>query len=193
VSEPDLIASVDPGLAHVGWAIGGRYGARPEIVESGYIPTDPKAELDDRLREIWLGLVRPFKVYRPKVVAIENQGPASIGKRKKQLEAAAKGEKAGGWNASNDHVFEVVGIAKAVAWSYGARVVMYAVQTAKKVAADNGNATKQEVINAIRRIWFPGIENDGQPLSEHEADAIAGFICVERTLHMQSKVRRRSA
>lgn len=196
MSEPTVIASVDPGLAHVGWAVGARYGAKLDLIESGYIETEPSEDLDLRLRTIWVGLAKPFKAYRPAVVGVENQSPASVGKRVMQLKAARSGEKAGGWNASNDQVFEVVGIAKAVAWSFGARVVLFTPERAKIAACGpgKGRATKSEVINAIRRCYFPGIEiSTGRPLVEHEADAIAGFIHVEREVFLQSKMRRRRA
>lgn len=191
MSEPDFIASVDPGYRRVGWCVGARYGARLDLAESGCIETTTDDEQEVRLRQIWLGLARPFKAYRPKVVCIENQSPASVGKRVMQLKAAARGEKRGGYNDSNDQVFEAVGIAKAVAWSYGARVVLFAPQSAKKSVTSNGNATKLEVINAIRFIYFKGMEQGRAPLEEHEADAIAGFIHCERAIHLAARAVRR--
>jgi Holliday junction resolvasome RuvABC endonuclease subunit len=186
-----MIASVDPGLAHMGWCVGARYGARLDLAESGCIDTDPADDQETRLRQLWLGLARPFKAYRPKVVCIENQSPASIGKRVMQLKAAARGERVGGYKDSNDQVFEAVGIAKAVAWSFGARVMLFSQNTAKKAVTSNGLASKLEVINAIRFIYFPGMEKGRAPLEEHEADAIAGFICCERTMYLEAKSRRR--
>lgn len=185
-SSARLVCAVDPGLAHVGWGLVGRYGAKLDLVDSGHIATPPDVELNDRLRTIWRQLAVVCREYRPALLGIEDQAGVSVGARmsaKRQVEAAQKGRsvKAFGFSANNDPIFEVCGIAKSVAWSYSVPVVMYTAGQAKIAVCGRGKgrAEKREVIQAIRA-YFPGVERDGHVLGEHEADAIAGAIHVER-------------
>ncbi len=194
MNDPErVIGFVDPGLTHVGWAVVARYAAKLDLVDSGHIETDPQWELDDRLRRIWRMLVEPFREYRPSVIGYEDQLGPVIGAQEKQLRAARTGSKKGFFNAHNHHVFETVGIVKAIAFGYRARVERVASQTLKiaVLGKGNGHAEKSEVIKGVRR-YLPGIERDGHVLVEHEADAIAGAIHVERTEHLRSRVRRRA-
>lgn len=198
---PAGVLAADPGLAHFGWGLVARYGAKLDLVDSGHIKTEPDgdrhdaiekaADLQRRLRLIWRGFAMACRTYRPKLIGIESQDQASIGARMRGLEAARKGEKAGGFNASNDHVMKVVGVVYAVAFSYGIEVVEYSPQQAKNgvLGPGNGWATKAEVMARVR-IYFPGIERDGHPLDEHSADAIAGAIHVERISFMSARRRR---
>lgn len=193
-----VVAAVDPGLAHVGYGLVGRYGAKLDLVESGYISTPADWDLNDRLKKIWRELATVCRDFKPSVVAIEDQAGPSVGARmsaKRQLEAAQKGRtvKAFGFSANNDPIFEVCGIVKAVAWAYGIPVMMYTAAQAKIAVCGRGKgrAEKQEVIAAIRH-YFPGLERDGQKLGEHEADAIAGAIYCERVTMLGAKAMRRA-
>jgi len=192
------VIACDPGLANVGYGVVRRHSnsARPELVESGKIETPADWGLNDRLKKIWreLALLCCDKQIRPHYFGIEDQNGARVGARmnaKRQLDAARQGKaiKAFGFNANTDAVGEVVGIMKAVAFSYGIPVVMYAPQQAKIAVCGKGmgHATKLEVINAIRFVMFQGIN---QTVGEHEADALAGAVFVERMVHMQNKVVR---
>jgi Holliday junction resolvasome RuvABC endonuclease subunit len=205
VTEPRVIAALDPGLTHVGLGIVGRYGAKLDLVWSQHIkaeanvgletPEAKRIDLNRRLKKIWREVAMAMRDYRPSLLGIEDQAPATIGARMQGLKAAALGEKAGGFSANNDPVFEVVGIAKACAFAYGIPVLLYTPQQAKIAVCGkgNGNASKGDVIKAIR-YYFPGIEADGQVLREHEADAIAGAIYCERvTLLDARRAARRSA
>jgi Holliday junction resolvasome RuvABC endonuclease subunit len=191
VTEPPVFAFVDPGLANIGWAAVARYGAKVDIVDSGYIETSPKDSLDERLKKIWRGLVLPFSELRPAVVGYEDQSGPSIGARMMGLKAAARGEKAGGFNVSNDHVFECVGIVKALAWGYNARVVGVGSQALKIAVCGKGNgrADKATVMRHVM-YYFPDLLKAGHKLNEHSADAIAGAIHVERGAFMSSRKAR---
>lgn len=182
------VLSVDPGIAHVGWGLVGRFGAKLDLVDSGHIETKPDEELTARLLRIWLGLATVCRDYRPALFGVENQAPASVGARVMGLKAAARGEKGGGFGANNDPVFEVVGVAKAVAFSYGIPVMLYTPQQAKIAVCGKGagRAQKAQVMQACR-VYFPGIERDGHRLGEHEADAIAGAIYCERVTLLASR------
>jgi Holliday junction resolvasome RuvABC endonuclease subunit len=171
----------------------GRPRARFELIDSGHIATKPDADLNDRLRVIWQAFAKLCRDYRPSLVGVENQAGAAIGARMQGLKAAAKGEKAGGFSANNDPVFEVVGVIKAAAFAYNIPVMLYAPQQAKiaVLGRGSGNAKKHEVVAAIRSIFRGAIETDGRVLGEHEADAIAGAIYCERVTMLGA--RRRSA
>lgn len=198
MSEPRVIAAIDPGLTHVGLGIVGRYGAKLDLVWSQHIKAEAEAgletpeakrvDLNRRLKKIWREVACALRDYRPALLGVEDQAPATIGARMQGLKAAARGEKAGGFSANNDPVFEVVGIAKACAFAYGIPVLLYTPEQAKIAVCGRGNAhaTKKEVIKAVR-YYFPGIENCGQVLREHEADAIAGAIYCERVTMLHAR------
>lgn len=190
----NLTLAADPGVAHVGFGLVGRFGASAkfELVDYGQISTKADADLNDRVRVIWRAFATLCRDYRPCTVAIENQAGAAIGARMMGLKAAAKGEKGGGFNFSNDAVFEVVGAIKAAAFAYGIPVMLYAPQQAKiaVLGRGKGNAKKHEVIAAVRAIFRGVVEVDGKMLTEHSADAIAGAIHVERVTMLAGRTRR---
>ncbi len=183
-----IICACDPGIAHVGWGLVGRFGAKLDLIDSGHIETKPDEELTARLRRIWVGLATVCRDYRPALFGIEDQAPAAVGARVMGLKAAARGEKGGGFGANNDPVFEVVGVAKAVAFSYGIPVMLYAPKQAKIAVCGKGaGSAKKPQVMAACRVYFPGIERDGHRLGEHEADAIAGAIYCERVTLLASR------
>jgi Holliday junction resolvasome RuvABC endonuclease subunit len=199
---PAGVLAADPGLAHFGWGCVSRFGAKLDLVDSGHIETAPQgdrhdaaakaADLRRRLRAIWHGFAVACRTYRPRLVALESQDQASIGARVRGLEAAARGEKGGGFNSNNDHVMKVVGVVYAVAFSFGIEVFEYSPQQAKNgvLGAGHARATKAQVMAAIR-VYFPGIERDGHRLDEHSADAIAGAIYCERVTYLSARAARR--
>lgn len=196
MSDPRIIAALDPGLTNVGLGLVARYGAKLDLVESQHIhapaadnletPEAKREDMNRRLKKIWRDVALVCREYRPALFGIEDQQGVRVGARmnqKRQIEAARKGQtiKAFGMSADADYVAEVVGLAKAVAFSYGIPVLMYSPQQAKIAVCGrgHGHAEKSEVIKAVR-LYFPGIESNGQVLREHEADAIAGAIYCER-------------
>jgi Holliday junction resolvasome RuvABC endonuclease subunit len=203
VSDPRVIAALDPGLTNVGLGLVARYGAKLDLVESQHIHSPaaekldtPEAKRDDlnrRLKKIWRDIALVCRDYRPVLFGIEDQQGVRVGARmnaKRQIEAAREGRsiKSFGMSAEADYVAEVVGIVKAVAFSYGVPVMMYTAQQAKIAVCGrgHGHAEKREVIQAVRH-YFPGIERDGHVLKEHEADAIAGAIYCERITMLQAR------
>lgn len=141
------------------------------------------------------------KAYRPTLVGYECQRGVNVGARmnaKRAIAAAARGE-AGpslGFGANNDLVFEVVGIAKAVCWSYGSTLFRYTPQQAKIAVCGkgNGSAEKEQVREAIR-FYFKGYEQlMKRCIDLNEADAIAGAIHCERVTFLAGRAagRRRA-
>jgi Holliday junction resolvasome RuvABC endonuclease subunit len=194
-SSGPVVMCVDPGIAHVGVGIVARYGARLDLVDSTHIDTPPNEEADDRERRIWLRLATLAREYRPSLIGYEDQRGVNVGARmnaKRAVEAARRGQQgpALGFGANNDLVFEVVGIVKAVCWSYGATLARYTAQQAKKSVAGDGRAEKTTVRDAIRH-YFPGYERlQGKVLDLNECDAIAGAIHCERVSYLSGRVRR---
>lgn len=179
-----IVLAADPGIRHVGFGVVGRRASKFELVDHGEISTKSDADLNDRLRVIWQAVARLCRDYRPALLGVENQAGAIIGARQ-------RGEQ----NAFNDQVLEVVGAIKAAAFSYAIPVMLYSPQQAKiaVLGHGNGNAKKAAVMGAVRAIFKGAIEQDGQPLGEHEADAIAGAVYCERVTYLSARAQRRKA
>ncbi len=194
-----VVMCIDPGIAHLGVGVVARFGAKLDLVDSEHIDTPPDEDADDRERRIWLRLATIAKEYRPAIVGYECQRGVNVGARmnaKRAIAAAKRGEQGPtlGFGANNDLVFEVVGIVKAVCWSYGSTLFRYTAQQAKigVLGKGEGHADKKRVRERIR-VYFPGYEQLMQrELDLNECDAIAGAIHVERVTFMQQKRIRRA-
>lgn len=195
MTEPRYVATLDPGLAHVGWSVVTRFGAKLDLVDSGHIETDPDEELNARLKRIWLKWATVLRYYRPSLVGVEDQlkvAAAARGRAQAIAKAVREGKRAPkelGFNANNDPVMIVVGVAKTVAFSYCAEVMDYAPTQAKKAVTNDSYAEKGAVRAAVRH-YFPGYEQlMGRIIDLNEADAIAGAIYCERVTYLDAKRR----
>lgn len=198
MTEPLVVLAADPGIAHVGVGIVARYGTKLDIVESCHIDTDPKEDTDVRERRIWFKLATLCKAHRPAYVGYEDQRGVNVAARQNAKRAIAAAQRGApipklGYAGGNDAVPEVVGIVKAVAWSFGATLFRYTAQQAKKAVAGNGNAEKSEVRAAIRHYFKDYERLMGRLIDLNEADAIAGAIHVERVTYLDAKRRVRRA
>ena len=195
-----VVMAIDPGIRHVGVGIVARYGGRLDLVDSAHIDTEADEDIDDRERRIWLRLARLCKEYRPGMVGYEDQRGVNVAARmnaKRAFAAMKRGEEAPdlGFGGNNDPVFEVVGIAKAIAWSCGSQLFRYTAQQAKiaVLGKGNGHAEKKSVRDAVRR-YFPGYETlMGRVIDLNESDAIAGAIHCERVTFLGAKATAQKA
>jgi Holliday junction resolvasome RuvABC endonuclease subunit len=195
VSDPtNITMAIDPGIAHVGVGIVARYGAKLDIVESCHIETSPDEDTDARERRIWYRIATLAKAHRPAFVGYEDQRGVNVAARQNAQRAIAAAKSGApipklGYAGGNDAVPEVVGIVKAIAWSYGATLFRYTAQQAKKAVAGDGRADKEQVRSAIRH-YFKGYEQlMGRIIDLNEADAIAGAIYCERVTYLDAKRR----
>ncbi len=175
---------LDPGYAKLGLGIVERTKQnRLVLLHIETITTE--ADQDDEVREahIWARLQWAMLEFRPAVFGYEDQLPAQTGARMAQqrmLRAVKQGkapEGALGFNASNDKVIETVGAAKGCARAYGARIVRVSTQQAKiaLLGPGNGHAEKEEVKEAVRRIF-----GYTKVFSSHGADGVAIAVHAER-------------
>jgi len=198
VTEPRVVLAVDPGIRHLGVGIVARYGGKLDIVESCHIETDSKEDTDARERRIWFKLATLCKAHRPAYVGYEDQRGVNVAARQNAQRAIAAVQRGApiptlGYAGGNDAVPEVVGIVKAVAWSFGATLFRYQAQQAKRAVAGDGHADKEQVRAAIRH-YFKGYEQLMQRIIDlNEADAIAGAIYCERVTCLDARRAARRA
>ncbi len=77
-------------------------------------------------------------------------------------------------------VLIVEGIVRGLAWSRGCRVVCVEPQQSKIAVGDTGNASKAQVVRAVKTLQR-GCE---ETLSEHAADALARAIASARRVRV---------
>ena len=147
------ILGLDPSLASTGWGIIEVDGNRLRYVADGFIKTDAKAKIADRLAVIHRTLNEIIEVYKPREAAIElvfqNSNPVSTIKL-----AMARG---------------VIILAPAL---YDIPVEEYEPNKIKKAVVGVGHAEKNQVEMMIK-ILLPGCK----PKNNDSADALAVAIC----------------
>lgn len=160
-----------------------RTGNQLRLLHRALITTKPaeKGQPDnERKSVIWSAIAAPILKFHPVVIGIENQAAVSAAAR--VWASKPKGTKgASGYNANNDGVLEVVGLAQGCSLAYGVRYTMLLAQSVKRAVLGKGGGTgdKKQMIAAIKAI-FPELNEPGVKLSEHEADAIAMAILALR-------------
>jgi len=65
------ILGIDPGIGRCGWAIVDFNGSKLKAIDYGCIETSPKLEVEKRLEEIYLFLVKTIKKHKPEILSIE--------------------------------------------------------------------------------------------------------------------------
>lgn len=147
------ILGLDPSLASTGWGIVEAENNRLRYVADGFIKTDAKLPLPERLSEIHRTLSGIIDLYRPDEAAIEqvflNSNPTSTIKL-----GMARG---------------VVILAPAL---YGIPVTEYEPNKIKKAVVGVGHAEKGQVETMIK-ILLPGCK----PKNNDSSDALAIAVC----------------
>ncbi len=64
------IIGLDPGLRNTGWGVIETKGSRLSFIADGSVHSDPKAELSDRLLQIYEQLLAVVKFHAPDEAAI---------------------------------------------------------------------------------------------------------------------------
>ena len=143
----------DPGLRSTGWGVIDADGNRLSHVANGTVKSDGDAPLEERLRQIHVGLIDVLAAWRPAAAAVEetfvNKNPGSTLKL--------------------GQVRGVVLLAPALA---GVKVHEYAPNLIKKSVVGTGHAAKVQIHAMVRRL-LPGVRIG----SEDAADALAVAIC----------------
>ena len=147
------ILGLDPGLSSTGWGIVEVENNRLRYVADGFIKTDPKLPIYDRLAVIHRALNEVIETYHPQEAAIEqvflNENPTSTIKL-----GMARG---------------VVILAPAL---FGIPVCEYEPTKVKKAVVGVGRAEKSQVETMVK-ILLPGCK----PKNNDSSDALAMAIC----------------
>lgn len=154
------VLGIDPGLSNTGYAVLQEVNGTVAFREGGIISTPSNRPLEDRLREIYLGLTEVVASFEPDLVAVEDlysdyQNPASA-----VLMGHARG------------------VCLLAASSHSVPVASYRPTRVKKSLTGNGRASKQQVKSMVKVVLRLSVE----PSSEHVADAIAVALC-----HLQER------
>ena len=147
------ILGLDPSLSSTGWGIVEVENNRLRYVADGFIKTDPKLPIYDRLAVIHRALNEVIETYHPQEAAIEqvflNENPTSTIKL-----GMARG---------------VVILAPAL---FGIPVCVYEPTKVKKAVVGVGRAEKSQVETMVK-ILLPGCK----PKNNDSSDALAMAIC----------------
>lgn len=147
------ILGLDPSLSSTGWGVIETQGNRMRYIADGFIKTNTKAPIEERLAQIHKELSEVIEKYQPQEAAIEhvfmNDNPTSTIKL-----GMARG---------------VVVLAPAL---FGVPVTEYEPNKVKKAIVGVGKAAKDQV-GAMVRVLLPGCK----PLNNDSADALAIAIC----------------
>lgn len=147
------ILGLDPSLSSTGWGIVEVENNRLRYVADGFIKTDPKLPIYDRLAVIHRALNKVIETYHPQEAAIEqvflNENPTSTIKL-----GMARG---------------VVILAPAL---FGIPVCEYEPTKVKKAVVGVGRAEKSQVETMVK-ILLPGCK----PKNNDSSDALAMAIC----------------
>src|ERR1035437_8157297 len=65
------ILGIDPGIGRCGWGVVDAQNSKYKAQSFGCIETSPKKEIPDRLQEIYAGVSKIIKTYKPDALSIE--------------------------------------------------------------------------------------------------------------------------
>lgn len=152
--ESELVLSVDPGLATIGWAVLEVLGQRIALRDSGAILTSSDSLPSERLRLIYTEMGRILDCWAPDVMAVEELFFA-----KNQTTALKVGQ--------------AVGVILLAGANRNLPVVEYKPMEVKMSVVGYGNAEKKQVQYMVTRIL--NLKEAPQP--DDVADAMAIGIC----------------
>lgn len=158
------ILGIDPGSRTTGYGIIDKNGSRIGFVACGTIRPSGGRKLNDRLLEIFEGLVQVIDQHRPDVAAVEDM-----------------------FIASNPRSALVLGHARGVAvlaaMKSGIQVHDYPPRVVKQAVAGYGQAEKEQVQHMVQAL----LELSSSPSSD-AADALAVAICHANQMVVDSAV-----
>lgn len=145
---------IDPGLAHTGWGIVERDGARFRCLAYGCITTSPEMELSRRLKKINEQITAVIERYHPTCVGIETI-----------------------WFGANVTAAFATGQARGAALvacaDAGLQVGEFAPKAIKNTVVGTGDADKRQVQYMMKQLL--GLATEPKP--DHAADALAAAMC----------------
>jgi len=161
------ILGIDPGLNITGYAVLdlARGGGAPQIVEAGTIRTNPRADLSERVEQLFDGLCEILREHRPAKAAIEQLFAHASYPRTAVLMAHARG------------------VAILACRQAGLELSNLPATMVKKSLTGNGHASKTQIQRAIQATC--GL--DELPRPADVADAVAIALCAGRRFLEEAK------
>jgi len=153
VTVKSRILGIDPGSRTTGYGIIDKYGSRIGFVACGTIRTTTDRKLNDRLLEIFDGLMQVIDQHQPDVAAVEDMFVAHNPRSALKLGHAR-------------------GVAVLAAMKNGIRVHDYSPRVVKQAVAGYGQAEKEQVQHMVCAL----LQLSSCP-SGDAADALAVAIC----------------
>ncbi len=149
------VLGIDPGLNVTGYGVVQLAGRRPQLVEAGIVRSTSGRSLDQRIKEIYDGVMEVLDAHTPAGVAIEQLYSHYQRPRTAILMGHARG---------------VICLAAAQA---NVPVVHYAATQVKKILTGSGRAPKAQIQRAIQH----ELELGQPPEPPDVADALAIALC----------------
>lgn len=146
------IIGLDPSLSSTGWGIIEVNGNRLQYVADGFIPTDAKMPIEERLELIFKTLCEVVETYKPQEAAIEKTFLNSNPESSLKLSMAR-------------------GVVILSAGHYGIPLFEFEPNKVKKALVGVGHADKKQIETMVK-ILLPGC----QPKNNDSADALAMAI-----------------
>lgn len=151
--SPIRIIGIDPGLQHTGWGIIDIHGNQLRGIAHGTISPPVKAEMSERLAEIYQGLCGVLAEFKPAEAAVEESFMNNNAASALKLGMAR-------------------GVAMLAPGSLQIPVAEYSARSIKKSVVGTGTADKTQIAMMVSRL-LPQCKT----ANSHEADALAIAIC----------------
>lgn len=160
------ILGLDPSLSSTGWGVIEVNGSRLQYVADGFIPTDPKQPIEERLNLIFRTLCGVIEQYQPQEAAIEKTFLNSNPETSLKLSMAR-------------------GVVVLAPGYYGIPLYEYDPTKVKKALVGVGHAEKSQVETMIK-ILLPGC----RPKNNDSSDALAMAVAHRHYLGFTAAVKK---
>jgi crossover junction endodeoxyribonuclease RuvC len=149
------VVGIDPGTAVTGYGVvSRRNGSGLALLECGVVRTTPKADLADRIREIYEEIESVLDRFRPEVVSVE-----TVFHGKNARSALVLG-----------HARGAILLAASLR---GLQIREYSPRAIKKAVVGTGDATKEQVAYMVRE----RLRLKTSPTPSDAADGVAAALC----------------
>ena len=147
------VLGIDPGLIITGWGVVDGAGKGRKVLEAGVIRVPERNPLEQRLHELYSGIIEIIDLYRPEMMAVE----ALYSHYKHPTTAILMG-----------HARGAILLA---AGQQGVQVTTYPATRVKKCLTGNGHASKERVQRMVTSVL--GLKNIPEPPDVADALAVA--------------------
>jgi crossover junction endodeoxyribonuclease RuvC len=153
-----IILGIDPGLQHTGWGVVSYENSHLKYIAGGVIHSNAKDKMEIRLKNLYDGLDKVIKHFKPISIGIEEVYVNSNPRTSLKLGQAR-------------------GMGMLAAANNGVDIYEYSPKEIKKALVGTGNADKTQVDFMVKTL-LPGIKIESNDM----ADALAVSICHSHSL-----------